>query len=250
MDKVIKVVNVVCFVTFLAYAYAMFIHPVINSGGSWKYVHSVWYSWQALNVGMLAFSSSVIAFNISKYNGKKKREREFVAAKALLPESLSELTKYLKKCTPMLVNAWERASDCSDRCSTPLVHSHPELPQSYRAVFSSCIASAENEVGEYLAYILMRLQIHHSRLSSLQNEFSEDEHVSQIPENIMSYMYCLAELQALINKLFGFARSIEGFDGNNLTLEDFGTAYCMLNIEVDDIDGLWGFTTRVYENRR
>lgn len=61
---------------------------------SWdvKQVQSIWHHWQALNVGMLAFMSSLVTFYISKFNANNQRERNFVAARAFLPEALSELT--------------------------------------------------------------------------------------------------------------------------------------------------------------
>jgi hypothetical protein len=43
----------------------------------------VWYRWQTLNVRRLAFISSVIAFNIAKYNASKQRERQFIAASSI-----------------------------------------------------------------------------------------------------------------------------------------------------------------------
>ncbi|MUK71497.1 hypothetical protein GNP76_19150 [Aliivibrio fischeri] len=245
IDNFIRLINAISSLTFLIYIYAMFVAPFIDGKGRWDYVHDVWYSWQALNVGMLAFGSSVIAFNISRYNADKQREREFIAAKAFLPESLSELTNYFKKCTPMLVEAWNRAADKSDLCNTQLLNTLPPLPNSYRAIFSSCISTADKNVGEYLAYILTRLQIHHSRLKSLESDFSDDEGMVQIPTNILSYMYRLAELQALVNKLFGYARSTEEFNDKKITLEQLETGYNVLNIEVEDIDGLWDLTVRL-----
>lgn len=248
IENFIKLVNIASVLTFTAYSYAMFIAPFFDGGGSWKHVHSVWYSWQALNVGMLAFGSSVIAFNISRYNAMKQREREFVAARAFLPESLSELTHYFQACSPLLQEAWNCSDDHFDRCTSALTNSLPSLPPSYKSTFSSCISTAEGDVAEYLAYILMRLQIHHSRLTSMVNSFSEDSHyVGAV--NIMTYMYCLAELQALINKLFDFARGLDDFDSSLLTLEQYSTAYNVLDIEVEDFPDLWGLTSRIYLTR-
>lgn len=80
---------------FSIYIYSMLFHPWFNGG--WKYAHAVWLEWQSLNVGILAFSASVIAFNISRYQATQQRRRELVAARAFLPDSLSELTQYLNR---------------------------------------------------------------------------------------------------------------------------------------------------------
>ncbi len=186
----------------------MFIFPWEDGKGDWHYVQIVWYDWQALNVGMLAFISSLIAFYISKYNAEKQRERNFAAAKAFLPESLSELTTYFRDSAKLLQEAWRHSSN---NRKIPLETRVPKLPARYKEIFSRCIEFAEADVGDYLAYIIMRLQIHHSRIVSLTEEFTSERSVI-IPQNIVSYIYCLGELQGLINQFFEFARGLEKFD--------------------------------------
>lgn len=218
----------------------MFIYPFFISNNDWQHVHSVWYSWQALNVGMLAFSSSVIAFNISRYNAIKQRKRDFTAARAFLPESLSELTHYFEDCSEFLKYAWTE----SIRHEKIEFNTLPLLPSSYKSTFSSCINSAEDNVGEYLAYILTRLQILNSRLISMRKNPDDI-----FTDNIRSYLYSLAELQALVNKLYKFGRGEIKFDIKPLTLEQYSAAYLCLDINVEDFGDLWGHTSRIYQVR-
>lgn len=225
-----------------AYIFCMFLSPWVDGKGSWKYVLSVWHSWQALNVGMLAFLSSVIAFNIARYNERKQRNRNFVAERAFLPEALSELTSYFRSCSPVLIEAWEKANVRNTK--SPLMSEKRTLPIIYKEVFRKCISFAEPDVGEYLAYILMRFQIHNARLDSLYSEFSEHSTMIVLPQNIESYMYCLAELQALVNKIFNFARGGAAFPGSNLDWEDFNNSYATLGIDPENINDLVGFTQR------
>ena len=229
----------------VAYIYFMFINPFFNGG--WNAALKVWNSWQSLNVGILAFASSIIAFSIARYNAEKQRKREFVAAKAFLSEALSELSVYLKQSATLYIEAYKRASNDQDRCNTPLDSALPELPNNYRAVFSNCIHSATPDVGEHLAKILSLLQIHIARLTSEYEEFNPNSNMVKIPSNIMSNIYHLGKLQALVNKTFSFARSEEDLDYSPLTRDDLVTAFINLDIEIEQIEDLFEFTTRACE---
>ncbi len=70
-------------------AYPWFVRP-----RGWEHVQLVWDHWQGLNVGKLAFLSSVIEFNISCYNAEQQRAHKFLAAKAFLPIALDGLCSY------------------------------------------------------------------------------------------------------------------------------------------------------------
>lgn len=249
-DTLVAIVNWIGVPLFLVYAISMFIIPWFVEGWNWVRIQSVWDRWQTLNVGVLAFISSVIAFNIAKYNSNKQRARQFVAARAFLPHALSELTSYCKLSANLLKEAWERAGNLGAGRALPLEAALPALPESYEEVFSRCIGEAEPDVGDYLARILVRLQIHHSRLKELGNSFSPDSRSLPIQGTIKSYLYSLAELQALINKLFGFARGSEPFDGSDLVWEDYRNAYGNLDIWPEEIDDLQGFTLRAIERNK
>ena len=243
-DTLVRILNWVGIPLIGVYLICMIFAPWITAGGDWGYVQSVWDRWQSLNVGMIAFISSVVAFSISRFNENKQRERNFIAARAFLPEALSELTTYFKSSGSLLKEAWQRAKDKSGIDKTPLLEPMPDQPAGYKETFSRCIEFAEPDVGKRLAYMLMRLQIHHSRLKELESSFREDGRIFISPQNIISYLYCLSELQALANRLFEFARGFEEFDGRGLVWEDFRTAYGNLGIWVEDFDDLAGFTQR------
>lgn len=241
VDRALGVAVPVLAALGLMYVFCMFVYPFRK--GEWKYVHDVWNDWQSLNVGILAFAASVIAFYISRYHEAGKREREFVAAKAFLPQALSELTGYCKSCSVVLREAY-RCLDSDEPRPEPISASLPHLSQILNDTFSRCIASADRDVGAYLANILMKLQINHSRLKELQEAFGRSSEQFWHPSTVMSYIYSLGELQALVNKLFAFARSMEPFDGARPNWEDFRVAYGNLGVELHEIDDLAGFTKR------
>lgn len=241
-DTLTNILNWVGVPLICLYLICMIMAPWIV-GGDWKYVQNVWDRWQSLNVGVLAFISSLVAFNISRFNENKQRERNFIAARAFLPEALSELTGYFKSSSSLLREAWESINGEAGK-GAPLQTPTPALPTGYKETFSRCIELAEPDVAEFLAYMLMCLQVHHSRMQELANSFSQVSRTIVVPRNIVSYLYRLSELQALTNKIFPFARGMEPFNGSSLVWEDFRNAYGNLDIRVEDFDDLTGFTQR------
>lgn len=90
-ETYVRILNTVGLPFVGLYVTSMFVVPWFHGSRDWRYVQNVWYDWQSLNVAMLAFLSSIVAFSIGRYNAEKQRERNFTAAQAFLPESLSEL---------------------------------------------------------------------------------------------------------------------------------------------------------------
>lgn len=243
----ISLLNWVGIPLIVIYLFCMIIFPWIEGRGDWMYVQCVWDRWQSLNVGMLALTSVIVAFNISKFNASKQRERNFIAARAFLPEALSELTTYFKLSASLLTEAWQRVE--AKTYKSPLHAQTPELPVSYKKTFSRCIGFAEPDVGELLAYMLMRLQVHNSRIKELSDNFGQDSTMIILPQSIISYLYRLGELQALTNRTFGFARGLKAFDSSDYVLEDYRNAYSNLGIWPDDFDDLIEFTQRAIERK-
>lgn len=211
-------------VVFL-YLLGMFVYPWLDSSGDWPHVQDVWDRWQALNTGMLAFVSSLVAFNISRYNAEKQRQRDFLAARAFLPAAFSELIKYFKESGLTMIAAWSYKEGEPEK-------SCPNLPEDYKEVFSQCIKHAETEVGNTLAYILARLQVHDARLRDLSVKMDGKKRYHPDRINLIAYMYKLGELQALVNKIFDYARGEAEFDASPLEWEDFRNAYLNLKIQV------------------
>jgi hypothetical protein len=226
----------------------MFISPLFHGGlnGLLKVLSS----WQSLNAGFLAFASSIIAFSIARYNAEKQREREFVAAKAFLSEALSELSAYFKQSATLYAEAYIRASNDEDDCRTPLNSILPNLPRDYRAVFRSCIHSATPDVGEHLARILSLLQVHIARLTSEHDEFNPKSRMLKTTSNIMINIYCLGQLQALVNKTFSFARSEKDLDCSPLIRDELVTAFSNIGIETYEIEGLLELTIQDCERMK
>lgn len=242
-DTLVSLLNGVGIPIVALYATSMFVYPWFASDWNWTSVQNVWDRWQSLNVGMLAFVSSIAAFNIGRYNAEKQREREFMASKAFLPDALSGLTAYLANSAKLLQEGWEASQ--GDSINNAL----PTPPLDFKEVFRDCIRHADREVGEYLARILKRLQVHAARLATYVEEQADDTWTSPQRHNVITYMYRLGELQAMVNRLFPFARGQGPLDTSAFTWEDFRDAYGNLDfwtdeIRIDDTMNLEAFTKR------
>ncbi|EPE6127670.1 hypothetical protein ACSKGD_004548 [Vibrio parahaemolyticus] len=230
--KYVRFGVVIALMIIIPYLYFMFLHPWIVSGFSWNYVHSVWYTWQSLNVGMLAFTSSVIALVVVTYREEKQRQRDFIAARAFLPLALDELCRYMEQTILQIKQAGFGESNMKPHDSLEI----PMLPESYGGIFKDCIRYATPEVSEYLAKIIMLLQIHHARMGTLPS--------ARTSASFKALLYRQAELHLLINHLFDFARGDSGFSELELTWEHFQNSYYSYDIDSEFIEDLKGYTER------
>lgn len=235
LDLMLKIGNKICLLAFVLYLFSMLVYPFVTSNFNWEHVHSVWYTWQALNVGVLAFASSVIAFNISRYNANKQTEREFIASKALLPKALSELCEYCEESSKIVVESYERGRSRRLR-RDKLTSTVTPYPDFHVAVFQDCIRHAQPEVAGYLANILMLLQIHHSRMQSMPSETGSNYSYYK------SCVYSLAHIQVLIDNIFDFARGMEEFEKKVMSWEQYAGIYRRFGIDTDDCEDLKKFT--------
>lgn len=233
IDKLINIASLLAALFALIFLYSMLIHPFIEGRGDWIYVQSVWDRWQSLNVGILAFIASVIAFNISRYHTNKQRERDYVAARAFLPDALSSLCIYLKSCSTLLIEAYNL--NPNNNLYEPLPCSQlnnqvPHLPSDYKEVFSKCISLAKPEMGDHLAKILHYLQINDARISTLPSELNEHSQTMVLKLKILDHFHDVGEIQAFINIVFDAARGEKPFKTQKLSKADFVTAYLCLDI--------------------
>lgn len=210
------------------YGFSMFVYPWLAGNWNWGHVQEVWERWQTFNAAALAFVASLVAFNISRFNESRQRERDFVAAKAFLPSTLSGLMEYCAQSARILGVMWEH-DDASDKA-----FEHLDLPEDYRDVFSNCIRHADPAVGSYLSNILVRLQVQEARLRDAVRETIKGNDRVVDKHNLIAYLLRLGEIYALLGNLFAFARGEEVFHEKQLGWDDMRSAYSLLGIEVDD----------------
>jgi hypothetical protein len=229
------------------YFCSMFVYPFFIGG--WNHAQKIWHIWQALNVGILAFISSLIAFYISRYNAEKQREREFVAAKAFLPNALSELTEYLSCWAEMLCEAWPLTKNVDSSPRVTLKTELPVLQVSINEVLKECIRHGSPDISAHIANILKDLQINNARLKGLPTDFTKSSRIIR-NENIKEYMFCLARIQALVNATFNFARDEEGFVRPEVGITEMTTAYLNLNMHVSISDEMNSYTKNRLQRKK
>ena len=224
-DSLVKLINWIAIPAGAVYVFSMLLVPVFTF--DWIHVQAVWDRWQPLNVGMLAFLSSVVALNIGKYNADRQTQRNFRAAQAFLPDALSELCDYFEQSSEILRKAWEldRTEKMNFQTALP--------PKGWKSVFKECIRYAKPDVGDFLSQILVWLQVHDARLRGYVEQQGDRRYVNSSKLSILTYLVRLGELQAMVNKLFPYARSMGEFDGSPLVWEDYYMAYRLLKIDAD-----------------
>lgn len=209
----------------------------------WKYVDSVWDKWQTINAGIFAIIASWIGLNISKAREDRQRIRDFVASKAFLPEACSELTAYFRECAKSLNDMWNiKMSKNNDGYTNQDVLTNkikelniPDLPEKYKNIFAECIKKSEPKIGNYLANILLFLQIHDARLRS---SVDKSKDIPLTHSNIVTYIFELGKLQVLIDHIFYYVRDPSKeiiLDPKQIEWKDFNQAYFNLAIEPEDI---------------
>tara|TARA_R110002012_G_scaffold316411_1_gene531322 strand:- start:169 stop:1056 length:888 start_codon:yes stop_codon:yes gene_type:complete len=216
---------------FFVYIYGMFIGPLIVRC-DWAYIQSVWDRWQSFNVGVLALISSVLVFKATKYHSEQTRERQFKAARAMLPDALSELTAYLKSAARSLDELWDDYEQASLPSDSDFEIPYPLLPVKARETIKECISNANEDVGDYLARILSNLQVFDARLSGMCEECKGQYRVSPSANNVNAAMILAAKIHALIGNIFEFSRGRKEFSTIELELHHYMTAYALLNLEV------------------
>jgi len=109
-----------------------------------------------------------------------------------------------------------------------------QLHSDYRVIFEKCIRHASPGVGRYLVGVLVQLQVHNARVKQLARRAEGTLGTHSDRSNIITYLYCLGILQALINRNFDFARNAAPFDPEPLKWEDLRNAYRNLNVRYEN----------------
>lgn len=217
------------FVLVAAYVYGMIVYPWGKSL-SWAHVHEVWMSWQSLNVGVLAFISTFFIYKATKHSENVKRNRNFKAEKAFLPNALSELTRYLEENARYLEHCLNVVTSNPQSWKPKISVSLPSLPIKYEDVFRRCIVTASDDVADYLSGILARLQIFNARMNEVDEYFNDQGKYFQNKDTIKLRTYDLVEIYILTTNLFDFARNTKGFSNRKINREDIENS--ILNLEL------------------
>ncbi|OOX56007.1 hypothetical protein BJL79_20385 [Vibrio parahaemolyticus] len=197
------------------YFVMMILKPWFDGGGNWSYVQEVWSHWQTLNAAMIAFTASLLAVYAAKYHEEMNRKRQLLAARALLPQALSDLTKYTTDMASFYTESlefWKGMPKSTGKKPVP-----PKLDMANTtAIFTKCMENAEIKVVLEMANILSRTQYLSARV---ENEY-ENNQPSRRPSwrgDIDHQLFELGKLQARVNRMFDYGRDLQ----SKLDLSEF-----------------------------
>lgn len=218
------------FAFILVYIASMLIFPLIASGGNLEYLHGVWHNWQTLNAGILAFLAALVGLYLARLNAEEYRQRKLSAAKAFLPNTLSDLNTYFKCSADFYVNIWDKSKLLSSDCTASFLS---VLPLNSIEIFSRCVEYGDSDFSKYITYILNRLQIHHSRITGIE-DIADSLQYSNL---ILDSLYRLCELYALVIRLYPFLRDDnKSLDDSSLRLDEVCCAFRMLELDTTAVN--------------
>ncbi|WP_324041612.1 hypothetical protein [Aeromonas caviae] len=214
------------------YLASMVAYPFYISGLDWSYVQGVWNTWQTLNAAMIALLASIIALAAAMYSEHQKRERELLAAKALLPEALTQLIYFCKHSAGLLEDAYiKRNEPNGDPYLLYINGDIYQIPEWVSSAFQGCIVAAEKPDAIYMADILAELQIIRARLVSIHDDSNKDMELLVMPDDLISHIRQLGCFVAKVTALFPYAR-----DGNPILKEVISNE--MVNNGLSQIDAV------------
>lgn len=187
----------------------MLVKPWIDGGGDWSYVHSVWAHWQTWNSAVIALFASLLAVYVVRYQDEQQRERKLMAARALLPAVLSDLSTCIEKLAKFYLDTfsyWQLPDEGHDREDRP----HPPFFEDdhIAEAFSKCMEVAVPHEVKLLAKVLSMRQYILARTSSEYNDRSlVREELWRA--NIQSQLLELAEMRVYVGRLFDYGRELD-----------------------------------------
>ncbi len=239
LSTVINGLNILGVPLLVVYFVCMVVYPFFQ--GNWAHVHSVWHSWQTVNMGVLALLSSLIAFNISRYRVEEQRKRELIAATSFLSQALSDLSSYLTDCADILSQGRDATKDNKTAEGEFFQGEITPLNSSVKQVFSECIRHGDADLSKHLANILSKVQINSSRIRDLSIKTSQNSNIIISRRTIKYRLFDVAELQALVNAIFHLLE-IRKVVLAKIGLKEFTDAYHNLNLDSQMIEEMRDFT--------
>ncbi|MFM2477349.1 hypothetical protein [Celerinatantimonas sp. MCCC 1A17872] len=235
MSSKIKLIScvIIASITFL-YIFSMFIYPLYIGGIS--NLLGVLAEWQTLNAGLIALIAAAITAYIAikidanarerndnqirAENAREKerlrreeqlrqdqREREFKAAKAMLPHSLSLIASHVEDCTFLLLQAYfqlmmRNPQELNPPQKTELAEKFKLLQKPHESIlfFKECIILGNENESRYLSKALTELQIFFSRMESFEKSYGM--HSYWIKEMLIYSIY----FYFVITGLFDYSR--------------------------------------------
>lgn len=201
-------------IAFLFFPWIAVLIPMCKSlhkkGWSWQVFTGLEYRWQTLIVGAITVQTALVGgcfiyLQIRRDNRAEReaQRRRFEAEIAALPMILSDLIDFLEKCARSAADLLEEVQKCPP---TRPPRRSPQLPSILIQQIKTLIERGDNELTRISQRLLRLLQIHGSRMRSLSQSHGFPGYSPPVKQEILNVLSDTAELHAIVEKLFPFAR--------------------------------------------
>lgn len=211
-----------------AWIIAMVIIPAIVTNLNWSEIQNIWDRWQTLNSGMIALLAAMLAIYAAQHTENARRQRELIAARALLPLALSDLHKYCIELAMFIKAEYQEWS--KNRPSEVLTTDNkvPDRPAAWVFdAFKNCMIHTNENEAKFMASILSEAQIINSRLHDYKNK----NHL--IMESTFSgYSNYLCNTHAKLARMFKYSREHTPLLTEDITNEERHNSILVLDIEL------------------
>lgn len=183
-----------------------------------KALPSDWPAWvQAIGSILAVAAAASIAVYQQLENQRLQqgqREHKNIAARAVLPATLSLLAEYANDCLDLL----QENRDIRNIDGSRKAFVAPELPINLMKDIKDCIEYADDGPQKRLAELLEKLQIQHARLSSIDKK-SLRVNMLTTDHNLNGVIVDTLDIYARIELLFPYARRSNNDDPGEPTKE-------------------------------
>lgn len=212
--------------------------PSIWPGGNICALTKWAYDWQQLLGSVLALSAAFIGayylrrqIKLAEDQEIERQRRRFAAARAVLPLTLSGLSRYSANCAAMLERIHAQAQGQRVPPAALVGQNLPALPSGLADSLQGMIEASDVETGSAVGRLLSVVQYQSSRLQDLVTISQRTGRRVVVVVNIEDYLIDAAEILARVNALFGFARRETDWIPIRPTRQNMHSALFLLNID-------------------
>lgn len=226
--KIMTTLITTCSMLISIWIIEMVIIPTIDTGLNWSEIQKVWDRWQTLNSGMIALLAAMLAIYAAQHTENARRQRELIAARALLPLALSELHKYCSELAIFIKSEYlEWDINRPDEVLTT-DNKVPERPAAWVFdAFKNCMIHANENEAKFMASILSEAQI----INSILHDYKHKNHL--IMESTFSgYSTYLCDMHAKLGRMFKYSREHTPLFTENITNEERNNSILVLDVEL------------------
>lgn len=212
--------------------------------------HMDWlYKWQTLVAGLLALlgaiaTVAIINKQISQVDklAAAARYRELLAARCMLPVTLSRICEYATQCVEVLKPFYVADEDAE------LVRGAfdaPPIPRDDLSSLQACIRHGDTELQNAIADLLSEIQVQSARLRGFSSAMREGGQLMHGHE-VIEFVSDSLEIYARASNLFDYARRRNEVIGPSPSGEDMRNAAGIMDVRRPAFEAVYTLIDRRY----